>query len=177
MAAQLSLVPRIAWVRLRPPIAAHPAPPVFDGPEKRNKRRNHDEIRLVNDYIGGGSKAGYIYDDEGVHGPLKPGSKFVVMGDLNSDPAAGDSDPSAINALRLNPLLVDPLPDLDTADFGRGADGILRVDYVLPSAALQVRDAGVYWPGPGQGGSDLVDGWPPPSSDHRLVWVTLDIPR
>ena len=35
-------------------IAAHPTPPVFDGPEKRNKRRNHDEIRLVNDYIGGG---------------------------------------------------------------------------------------------------------------------------
>ena len=158
-------------------IAAHPTPPVFDGPEKRNKRRNHDEIRLVNDYVGGGSKAAYIYDDEGVRGPLKPGSKFVVLGDLNSDPSAGDSDPSSINALRTNPLLVDPLPALSTADFGRGPEGIMRVDYVLPSAALQVSDAGVYWPGPGESGEDLVSGWPPPSSDHRLVWVDLDIPE
>ena len=157
-------------------IAAHPTPPVFDGPEQRNKRRNHDEIRLVNDYIGGGKAAAYIYDDAGVHGPLKPGSKFVVVGDLNSDPAAGDSDPSSINALRNNPLLVDPLPALSTADFGRGTDGIMRVDYVLPSASLKVSDAGVYWPGPGQSGSELVEGWPPPSSDHRLVWVKLDMP-
>ena len=158
-------------------IAAHPTPPVFDGPEKRNKRRNHDEIRLLNDYIGGGEDSAYIYDDAGVRGPLKPGSKFVVLGDLNSDPDAGDSDPSSINALRKNPLLVDPLPAVGTADFGRGADGIMRVDYVLPSAALRVGEAGVYWPGPGQGGADLVAGWPPPSSDHRLVWVDLDIPE
>ena len=27
-------------------LAAHPTPPNFDGPEKRNQRRNHDEIRL-----------------------------------------------------------------------------------------------------------------------------------
>src|SRR5699024_9204094 len=27
-------------------LAAHPTPPSFDGPEKRNQRRNHDEIRL-----------------------------------------------------------------------------------------------------------------------------------
>lgn len=179
-------------------IASHPTPPVFDGPEQRNKRRNHDEIRLLNDYITVGTIGGYIYDDRGIRGPLKRGSKFVVLGDLNSDSTTGDSDPRAIKALRQNPLLVDPLPAsqlgkatqtprlgrddvvldvLSTANFGRGASGMMRVDYVLPSAALPVRAAGVYWPGPGQGGSDLVGGWPPRSSDHRLVWVNLDIPE
>ena len=29
----------------------HPTPPVFDGPEDRNGRRNHDEIRFWADYI------------------------------------------------------------------------------------------------------------------------------
>lgn len=32
-------------------LAAHPTPPVFDGPEDRNGKRNHDEIRLWSDYI------------------------------------------------------------------------------------------------------------------------------
>jgi len=27
-------------------LASHPTPPVFDGVEDRNGRRNHDEIRL-----------------------------------------------------------------------------------------------------------------------------------
>lgn len=178
-------------------IAAHPTPPVFDGPEKRNKRRNHDEIRLVNDYLGGNKNANYIYDDNGGKGPLKPGSDFVVLGDLNSDATAGESDPAAINALLENPLLVDPQPArglqsnsgtrhlgrgsveldaLSTADFGRGNAGIMRIDYVLPSRTLPVRDSGVFWPAPGLSGSDLVSGWPPSTSDHRLVWVDIDMP-
>ncbi|MEQ1932234.1 MAG: endonuclease/exonuclease/phosphatase family protein, partial [Parvularculaceae bacterium] len=32
-------------------LASHPTPPAFDGPEARNRRRNHDEIRLWADYI------------------------------------------------------------------------------------------------------------------------------
>ena len=32
-------------------LVSHPTPPVFDGPEDRNGRRNHDEIRLWADYI------------------------------------------------------------------------------------------------------------------------------
>lgn len=176
-------------------IAAHPTPPVFDGPEKRNRARNHDEIRLVNDYLGAGEgTGGYIYDDAGMRGPLAPGSDFVVLGDLNSDPSSGDSDPEAISGLLGNPLLIDPLPAasreggtstrglagitgsvLGTADFGREGAGVLRVDYVLPSATLAVRDSQVYWPRAGQDGAELVSGWPPTSSDHRLVWVDLDL--
>lgn len=179
-------------------IASHPTPPVFDGAEKRNKRRNHDEIRLLNDYISGGDEAGYIYDDNGTHGPLKRGSKFIVLGDLNSDSHNGDSDPAAIKQLRTNPLLVDPKPvgekcsafansrigrsallldALSTADFGRGAKGVMRVDYVLPSKALEVLDSGVYWPATGNDGADLVAGIPSVSSDHRLVWVNLQLPK
>ena len=32
-------------------LASHPTPPVFDGPEDRNGKRNHDEIRFWFDYI------------------------------------------------------------------------------------------------------------------------------
>ena len=32
-------------------LASHPTPPVFDGEEDRNGRRNHDEIRFWADYI------------------------------------------------------------------------------------------------------------------------------
>ena len=46
-------------------LVSHPTPPVFDGPEDRNGRRNYDEIRFWADYIGGGSAASYIYDDAG----------------------------------------------------------------------------------------------------------------
>lgn len=48
-------------------LASHPTPPVFDGPEDRNGRRNHDEIRFWADYITPG-KSDYIYDDEGRQG-------------------------------------------------------------------------------------------------------------
>ena len=55
-------------------LVSHPTPPVFDGPEDRNGRRNNDEIRFWADYITPGTSSGYIYDDEGVRGGLKPGS-------------------------------------------------------------------------------------------------------
>ena len=32
-------------------LASHPTPPVFDGDEDRNGKRNHDEVRLIADYI------------------------------------------------------------------------------------------------------------------------------
>ena len=46
-------------------LVSHPTPPVFDGPEDRNGTRNHDEIRFLADYVAGGRRATYIYDDEG----------------------------------------------------------------------------------------------------------------
>lgn len=60
-------------------IASHPTPPVFDGPEDRNGKRNHDEIRLVNDYISTG-KDSYIYDDNKRYGGLGKNKRFVILG-------------------------------------------------------------------------------------------------
>ena len=44
-------------------LASHPTPPVFDGPEDRNGKRNHDEIRFWHDYISAENNQ-YIYDDK-----------------------------------------------------------------------------------------------------------------
>ena len=80
-------------------LAAHPTPPVFDGPENRNGLRNHDEIRFWADYVSSPRQSSYIYDDEGVRGGLKPGERFVLVGDYNADPHDGGSLDGAINQL------------------------------------------------------------------------------
>ncbi|HEX6207099.1 MAG TPA: endonuclease/exonuclease/phosphatase family protein [Actinomycetota bacterium] len=181
-------------------LASHPTPPVFDGPEDRNGTRNFDEIRFWADYVGPGRARGaYIYDDDGERGGLKPGERFVIMGDENSDPLDGDSIPGAIQQLIEHPLIEDPLPTsegavqaselqgganlthrsdpaFDTADFSDAAPGNLRADYVLPHKALKVVDAAVFWPRNDQPFFDLVGVFPFPSSDHRLVWTDLGIP-
>jgi endonuclease/exonuclease/phosphatase family metal-dependent hydrolase len=170
-------------------LASHPTPPTFDGPEDRNGRRNHDEIRFWADYVTGGRTARYVYDDDGGRGGLERGASFVVVGDQNADPADGDSYDVAIDQLLEHRRIQDPAPTsagaveaaavqgganashtgdpaLDTADFADTTPGNLRADYVLPSRDLRVRDAGVFWP-------TLAD--PLPSSDHRLVWVDVRV--
>lgn len=178
-------------------LASHPTPPTFDGPEDRNGRRNHDEIRFWADYITPG-KSGYVVDDEGEKGGLRPSEPFVIVGDQNADPADGDSVNAAINQLLGSKRIVDPLPvsdgageaatlqgranathkgdpRYDTADFADTSPGNLRVDYVLPSSRLRVMNAGVFWPTQADTLSRLTGVFPFPSSDHRLVWVDLQI--
>jgi hypothetical protein len=84
-------------------LVSHPTPPVFDGAEDRNGRRNFDEIRLWADYVTGGGTASYIYDDTGRHGGLSPAAEFVIAGDQNSDPLDGDSIPGSIQQLLDHP--------------------------------------------------------------------------
>ena len=67
-------------------LCSHPTPPVFDGDEDRNGRRNHDEIRFWADYLDG---ADWIVDDGGARGGLAPDALFVLLGDLNADPRRG----------------------------------------------------------------------------------------
>jgi hypothetical protein len=86
-------------------LVSHPTPPVFDGAEDRNGRRNNDEIRFWADYITPGARSSYIYDDHGVRGGLKPGELFVIAGDQNSDPLDGDSIPGSIQQLLDHPLI------------------------------------------------------------------------
>ena len=64
----------------------------------------------------------------------------------------------------------------DTADFSDGAVGNLRADYVLPSTELKVVGSGVFWPLADRSLARLVWGFPPPSSDHRLVYVDVAWP-
>lgn len=173
-------------------LVSHPTPPVFDGEEDRNGRRNHDEIRLWADYVSTDpARHDYLYDDDGKTGGLAAGAFFVIAGDLNADPHDGDSYPGAIDQLLSHPRIQAlPTPSStgaaesthrlgggnlgqsgdpahDTAVFS-GHTGNLRVDYVLPSQDLRVLDAGVFWPLSTEPNAALLD-----ASDHRLVWVDI----
>jgi hypothetical protein len=86
-------------------LVSHPTPPVFDGIEDRNGRRNNDEIRFWADYVTGGATASYIYDDAGNEGGLAAGESFVIAGDQNSDPLDGDSIEGSIQQLLDHPLV------------------------------------------------------------------------
>lgn len=179
-------------------LASHPTPPVFDGPEDRNGKRNFDEIRFWRDYITPGDGE-YIYDDLGSFGGLTPGASFVIMGDQNSDPNDGDSLPGAADQILDSPLTNTSLtpsslggtdaaarqggannahisdPAFDTADFNDDpAPGNLRADYVLPSIDLTLNQARVFWPPEGDPLFPLVGNFPFPSSDHRLVWIDVE---
>lgn len=166
-------------------LASHPTPPVFDGDEDRNGRRNFDEIRLWADYLTGGEGSAYIVDDAGTTGGLAEGAHFVIMGDLNADPFVEPTyGRTAISQLLEHPRVHDPKPkaeggahaerayagpgELRTAAFG-------RIDYVLPSRTLELRDSGIFWPGPQDPLHRLVMG-EEGASDHALVWVDFALP-
>jgi hypothetical protein len=170
-------------------LAAHPTPPVFDGQEDRNGRRNHDEIRFWADYVDP-ARSNYIRDDHGRVGGLPVDAAFVIVGDMNADPFDGDSTGQPAAQLLDHPLIrAEPVPmsrgaveaslrnpernrrhkgdpAQDTSEFS--GPGNLRIDYVLPSRTLPILDCGVFWPMPDEEGADLVG-----ASDHRLVWVDL----
>ncbi|WP_252854112.1 endonuclease/exonuclease/phosphatase family protein [Aeoliella straminimaris] len=175
-------------------LCSHPTPPVFDGPEDRNGRRNHDEIRLWADYVSP-DRSDYLVDDGGKRGGLADGASFVILGDLNADPTDGDSAGENIRQLLEHPRVNAAFtpaseggvassqrnselnanqqgdPQFDTADFSGDGHGNLRVDYVLPSRDLQVVDSGVFWPKQGEPGAEAIK-----ATDHRLVWVDLTLP-
>lgn len=166
-------------------LASHPTPPVFDGPEDRNGHRNQDEIRFWEIYLSPNA-ATSLQDDAGGTGGLPEHQPFVIMGDLNSDPADGDSQQDAIKSLLAHPRTVDPAaasqgaveaslkrkspgdPKLDTAKFGRGN---MRVDYVLPSQDFVLKNSGVFWPPREHEDHELIS-----ASDHRMVWIEVEVP-
>lgn len=174
-------------------LLAHPTPPGFDGPEDRNGRRNFAEIRLLKDYV---ESAGYLIDDQGRSGGLDEDTLFFIAGDLNADPSDGGSRAGAIGQLLQSRRVAQyPAPRSaggpdaarrqgkanqnhvgdpaeDTSDFSDNRVGNLRVDYVLPSAEIHVRNSGVFWPAENQPRSRWVE-----VSDHRLVWIDIDLPE
>lgn len=169
-------------------LAAHPTPPGFDGPERRNAHRNFDEIKFWAEYLSPGDKP-WLCDDQGRCGGLPAGEKFIIAGDYNADPIDGRGLPGAIEQLLKHPRVLPMTParsegaasapqtgvnashrgppELDTAAFSERS-GNLRVDYVLPSHGFTVTANGVFWPKPDQPGAQWLD-----ATDHHLLWVDL----
>ena len=171
-------------------LAFHATPPVFDGPEDRNGRRNHDEAAFWLHYLDGAFSAS------------RSRSPFFLLGDANLDPADGDGRPEAWARILAHPAVLDPLPSspggriaasreagandrhrgdpaLDTAnwrDDGSGP-GNLRVDYVLPSRHWQIVDAGVFWPAPDDALRPMIGEDGNLASRHRMVWVDVRLTR
>ena len=151
----------------------HATPPVFDGPEDRNGRRNHDEAAF------------WLHLIDGRLPYPSPAPPFVLMGDANLDPLDGDGRAGAISALLAHPRLQDPAPmgshgrsepdhrgdpALDTVLYRRL--GGLRLDYILPSREIDLKAAGVLWP-------DQTDPLHAPltaASRHFPVWIDISIP-
>lgn len=164
-------------------LASHPTPPVFDGDEDLNGRRNHDETRLWADYINP-EMSGYIYDDQGNTGGLDDNARFVIVGDLNAS-TEGDAYPGTIEQL-LNNEKVDTLftPSSDGGLMNdinnplspyHTANWKMRADYVLPSkSGLAIQQGDVFWPTADQDLYSLVESRAA-SSDHFLVWLDLEV--
>ena len=174
-------------------LTSHPTPPAFDGPEDRNGRRNHDEIRLWAEYLSDAEKS-WLIDDLGRSGTLASTAAFVILGDQNADPNDGASYQVAINQLLTHPRVNAELTPTsvggseaaktqggknsehkgdhshDTADFNDRGVGNLRADYVLPSKNLNATAAGIFWPLSTDPGAKVAD-----CSDHRLVWIDLKL--
>ncbi|MGR3323665.1 MAG: endonuclease/exonuclease/phosphatase family protein [Pseudooceanicola sp.] len=156
-------------------MAFHASPPVFDGPEDRNGRRNHDEIRMWQHLLDGRLPV------------VPPEGACVLAGTANADPFDGEARRAGIRGLLSDPRFRDPkplseggaahanpghagTPGLDTVDWEEPEPGNLRVDYVLPSARMEVVAAGVFWPAPEAPLAETAAR----ASRHRLVWVDLN---
>ena len=167
-------------------LCSHPTPPSFDDgraldlnspkPVDWNGRRNADEIRFWAEYIKS-SEAPWLRDDQGKTGGLAANKRFVILGDLNADPADGDSLPSSISSLLDHPQVMKcPAPISDGAlehvkksmqhRDQKTSHFHLRCDYALPSqSGFSYKKSAVHWP--------TDDPAVEKASDHRLVWIDL----
>ena len=165
-------------------LVSHPTPPVFDGKENRNGRRNFDEIRFWAEYIQP-HLSDYIYDDNGNKGGLAKNSPFVIAGDLNASVDGKDNVLGSIQQLLEHPLVNAESPPTSRGAVAHTPDNPLaaehtagwrkRADYVLPSkAGISLIQSGVFWPIAGEPKAELVQNRKA-SSDHRLVWIDIQL--
>ena len=156
----------------------HATPPVFDGPEDRNGRRNADELLFWVEFLEG---------ELGVP-PIK--ENLVMLSVTNLDPNDGDGLKETYKQFLDATNFVDPKPhstggqsegqhdahlgdpSLDTVDWPEDyGPGNLRVDYALPSADLTVMQTGVVWPKDDSYGLGRAVRH---ASRHRLVYLDID---
>jgi len=161
--------------------------PVFDGPEDRKGRRNHDENLLWLRYLDGEL-------------PYDPPKGFVVIaGNANQDPQDGEGLKDAINTVLSDPRFQDTMPMsvqarvasaeqgganilqlsdpvYDTVDWAddEGDAGNLRVSYVLPGSRMDVVQSSVFWPDSEDALFEVYAEEDAPQ--HRLVWVDVTFP-
>jgi len=172
-------------------LVAHPTPPVFDGPEDRNGKRNYDEIRFWANYISDSPENTYHIDDSGGKGGLSSSASFVFAGDLNADPDDGDSYANAIWQLLdkdfihrevangpLTPRSKGAIEHLAANERFKNQKGDqatktsfwgLRVDYLLPSKNLEVTNSYVFWPEKNEATYRIVE----KTSDHLPVFLEV----
>ena len=186
-------------------LASHPTPPIVTNAANELRARNFDEIRFWADYIDpaghdyfyddrgqrGGLAAGarFVIAGDQNADPNDGGSLPGAARQLTEHPlinnsvvprSAGGAQQAALQGLANTLHKGDPAHD--TADFGDGSEedfrtapGNLRVDYVLPQKNLTILDCGVFWPETADPLFALVGVDPFPASDHRLVWVDLEL--
>ena len=156
-------------------------PPIFDGPEDRNGRRNADETALWLHLLDG--TLPLIAPETGHYAP--PNQPFVILGLANLDPVDGSGLPQSLQALLADPQVQDPAPRgakarVDAGQMGDPAldttvlkSGVgLRLDYLLPSRKIVVQSAAVLWP---------AENLPEPAGGaaftrHFPVWARLTLP-
>jgi len=170
-------------------LASHPTPPVFDGPENRNGNRNHDEIRFWVDYINT-TQGAYIYDDNDKKGALKGNQRFIIIGDQNASNIEGDAIITKASQGIIALLNSDKIQDSWPASLGgkyHASDNInginhtaywgMRADYVLPSTyGFIIKKSAVFWPQQNKDTYRLIKNRQA-SSDHRLVWIDVELTK
>ncbi|TDS95061.1 hypothetical protein CLV87_1581 [Pelagimonas phthalicica] len=119
-------------------------PPVFDGPEDRNGRRNRDEVLYWS----------HVLHDKAAFAD----APVVVLGNFNLDPDRGQGLHEAVAQVLAHDRLQDPLPKVPTVKWERA--GEMRISYILPDQSLRIGKAEVMPPEPKAG-------------PHRLVWMDL----
>ena len=138
------LTPNGASLRL---MTLHTTPPLYDGNEDRNGRRNHDEVAFWNDYIAQNTGT----------------DPFILLGTANIDPKRGSGRCCAIQTLLGSEALQNPFGDTPTAVFSDKMPDGLQVDYLLPSSQLRVTARGM-----------RTDDQ---ASRHSLLWVDVELPN
>lgn len=185
-------------------LISHPTPPIFANAARHTVKHNRAEIAFWNDYVKGlnymtddkGTKGGLAKNAKFVIAgdlnadPLTGDGDLTAIQDLLNNPLMNQ----AITNGTLIPVseggpecLIKgyckqsnknrPNPERITNSSG------LQLDHVIPSANLNAVKSGIYWPASFEAGYHLVygvfNGTPDVakkvSSDHRMVWVDLNL--
>ena len=130
-------------------------PPIFDGDEDRNGKRNADEIRLWAHLLDGRLDAA-LAERGAPNGGASMSQSFILAGLFNLDPSKG----SLMGQMFARADLQDAAPTAHTAEFRNAYR--LRLSYVLASPDITPRSSGVLWPPDGMG-------------RHGLVWADVTL--